>query len=95
MKQVELCMPDLRSIKEPQETLPSLQWVNIFNTTNIMDHVQIINREEHFWNRKIREAIKIKSQKPSLNRDTGYELAPIYDDLLTPERACGQVFRGR
>ena len=60
-----------------------------------MEHVQIINREEHFWNRKIREAIEIKSQKPSLNRDTGYELAPIYDDLLTPERARGQVFRGR
>ena len=60
-----------------------------------MDHVQIINREKHFWNRKIREAIEIKSQKPSLNRDTGYELAPIYDDLLTPERTRGQVFRGR
>lgn len=57
-----------------------------------MEHVQILSREEHFWNRKIREAIEIKSQRPTLNRDAGYELPPIYDDLFTPEcTADGQV----
>ena len=48
-----------------------------------MDNVRIIGREDHFWKRKIKEAIEIKTHKPTLNRDSGYELAPIYDDLLT------------
>lgn len=59
-----------------------------------MEHVQIVDREEHFWNRKIREVTEIQSQQPTLNRDLRYELAPIYDDLFTPECTTGsQVIR--
>ncbi|CAH3157792.1 unnamed protein product [Pocillopora meandrina] len=35
---------------------------------------------------KIKEAIQIKLTKPALNRDNGYELAAIYDTILTPKR---------
>ena len=42
-----------------------------------IDHVQIIGRENNFWKRKIKEAIEIKIRKPTLNRDSGYELEPI------------------
>jgi hypothetical protein len=59
-----------------------------------MDHVQIIGREEQFWNRKIREAIEIKTQHPSLNRDSGYELAAIYDDLLALDHSTGGQVTG-
>ena len=48
-----------------------------------IDNVQLISREDQFWKRKIKEAIEIKTRKPTLNRDLGYELEPIYDDLLT------------
>jgi hypothetical protein len=59
-----------------------------------MDHVQIIGREEQFWNRKIGEAIEIKTQHPSLNRDSGYELAAIYDDLLALDHSTGGQVTG-
>ena len=35
---------------------------------------------------RIKEAIQIKLTKPALNRDNGYELAVIYDTILTPKR---------
>ena len=50
-----------------------------------MDNVKIIGGEELFWQRKIREAIEIKTRGPTLNRDSGYELEAIYDDLLSPD----------
>ena len=48
-----------------------------------IDDVQVVAREEHFWKRKIREAIEIRTQQPSLNRDAGHDLPAIYDDLLS------------
>ncbi len=44
-----------------------------------MDDVQVIARE-NYWNRKIRE---IRTHKPTLNRNTGYDLPAIYGDLLS------------
>ena len=38
------------------------------------------------FKRRIKEAIQIKLTKPALNRDNGYELAAIYDTILTPKR---------
>lgn len=54
-----------------------------------LDDVQVIAREDHFWKRKIREAIEIRVQQPTLNRDAGYELPAIYDDLLSHDRPPG------
>ena len=41
----------------------------------------------YFWKRNIREAIEKRTQKPTLNRDTGYDLPAIYDDLLSHDRS--------
>ena len=51
-----------------------------------MDNVSVVAREDQFWKRKIREAIEIRTLKPTMNRDTGYDLPPIYDDLLSCDR---------
>ena len=46
------------------------------------DSVRILAREDGWLKRKVREAIKIKIVQPAMNRDQGYELPPIYDELL-------------
>ena len=50
------------------------------------DDVKIVGKEEHLWKRKILESIEIKSRTPTLNRDTGYDLPPIYSQLLSSGR---------
>jgi hypothetical protein len=54
-----------------------------------LDDVQVLAREDNFWKRKIREAIEIKTECPTLNRDAGYDLPAIYDDLLSHDRPHG------
>ena len=51
-----------------------------------LDDVQVLAREDNYWKRKIREAIEIKTECPTLNRDAGYDLPAIYDDLLSHDR---------
>jgi hypothetical protein len=46
------------------------------------------------WYRKIREAIEIKTHTPTLNRDTGYDLPAIYDDVLLPDHSTGGQVTG-
>ena len=46
------------------------------------DSVKVLAREDVSLKRKVREAIKIKIGQPAMNRDQGYELPPIYDELL-------------
>ena len=48
-----------------------------------MDDVKVIAREDNMWRRKIRESIEIRTHHPAINRDQGYELPPIYDELLS------------
>ena len=46
------------------------------------DSVRVLARENSWLKRKVREAIEIKIGQPVMNRDQGYELPPIYDELL-------------
>ena len=46
------------------------------------DSVRVLAREDGWLKRKVREAIEIKIGQPAMNRDQGYELPPIYDELL-------------
>ena len=43
----------------------------------------IIARENDTFKGRIREAIEIHWQTPKMNRDNGYELPPIYGDVLS------------
>ena len=54
-----------------------------------MDNVKVIAREDYMWRRKIRESIEIRTRRPAINRDQGYELPPIYDELLLCDRRSG------
>ena len=62
--------------------------LSLFNyyTSWILVYVRMLAREEHLWKRKIREAIEIRTQHPTLNRDTGYDLPAIFDNLLSHDR---------
>ena len=46
----------------------------------------MLAREENYWKRNIREAIENKTERPTLNCDTGYGLPAIFDDLLSHDR---------
>ena len=48
--------------------------------------IKVLSTEVNTFKRRIKEAIQIKLTKPALNRDNGYELAAIYDTILTPKR---------
>ena len=88
-------MSGSKNIKKPRARPLVGEHIHQHDHSITMDNVQIIGREEQLWKRKIREAIEIKTRKPTLNRDTGYELAAIYNDLLTPVHSSGgQVIGG-
>jgi len=67
------------------------------STTAVGDHLRdtghsldfssslIIAREDDTLKRQMREAIEIHCQAPTMNRDNGYELPPMYQDVLS----CG------
>ena len=46
------------------------------------ENIKVIGRESSLWKRKIREAIEIMQRQPTLNRDTGYYMPPIYNTLF-------------
>ena len=46
--------------------------------------VSILDKEPWQQQRKILEAIHIRRERPSMNRDQGYELTPIFDPLFPP-----------
>ena len=61
------------------------------NTGHAIDweNAKIIGREDHWLKRKIKEAIAIRKDKPSLNRDQGWDLPPIFNSLLSHDQTIG------
>ena len=46
--------------------------------------VSILDKEPWQQQRKILEAIHIRRERPSMNRDQGCEIAPVFDPLFPP-----------
>ena len=44
---------------------------------------KIVAREDLEIRRKIREAVEIRVRRPEMNRDTGYDLPPVFLPLLS------------
>ena len=53
------------------------------------DNPRILEREDNTTKRKLKEAIQIKKRNPSLNRDSGMDLPPIYGTLLSHDLTQG------
>ena len=51
-----------------------------------LDNTKVLTREPQWTKRKVKEAIYIKKNAPSMNRERGYHLPPIYHQLLLPEQ---------
>ena len=50
-----------------------------------LDQVDILDREQGWFQRGVKESIYIRSEKPTLNKDGGrHNLSHIYDAVLTP-----------
>ena len=51
-----------------------------------MDDVRILQREEKWFPRKIKEAMEIHKKQPPLNRDRGHEIHPTLLQLLARDQ---------
>ena len=54
------------------------------------NNVEVLAREEGWLKRKVREAIKIKTIQPIINRDQGFDLPAIYTEILPVTRDCSR-----
>ncbi|KAI8487850.1 hypothetical protein Bbelb_342980 [Branchiostoma belcheri] len=73
----------LKSISPP---VPVERWLNIESLGHTVDleAVRILDTEQDYFKRGIKEAIYIRALQPSLNRDGGrYRLQTTFDPLLT------------
>ena len=47
-----------------------------------MDNLRVLDREQYWMKRKVTEASHIKQRAPPMNRDQGYQLPPIYGQII-------------
>ena len=78
-------------IEEHKKTTSSAIKEYQSNTGHIIDweNVKVIGKEDQWMKRKIKEAIAIRKDKPSLNRDQGWDLPPIFNSLLSHDLTLG------
>ena len=54
------------------------------------NNVEVLAREEGWFKRKVREAIEIRTIQPTINRDQGFDLPAIYNEILPVTRDCSR-----
>ena len=71
-------------LKEHQSRSNSAIYEHCDNTGHCItpDTTKVLVSEDHQMKRKVREAIEIKRRQPTLNRDGGLELPPVYNAIL-------------
>ena len=79
-----------RRLSEHQKQTTSAIWEHQTKANHENDWVgvKILDKESVEIKRKIKEAIHIRRQRPTLNRDGGdggYDLPPIFNRLSSPE----------
>jgi len=50
--------------------------------TALWDQTEILKKIKHFWDKKIHEALFLRTHRPSINRDDGYHFPDIWLQLL-------------
>ena len=92
----ETARPGEKRLKEHRKTKEepnSITGVGLHSQTTghsfSNDDVKIIARQDHWFKRKVLEAINIRTRTPTLNQDQGYELPPIYRPLLARDPPPG------
>ena len=50
-----------------------------------MKNTKILTRESNWHKRKVKEAIYIRQRAPTMNRDQGYHLPAIYNQIIPPK----------
>jgi len=80
-----------KRLEEHRKTTNSAIKEHIDKTGHIIDwhSIKILDQDQNTSNRKIKEAIYIRKLKPSLNRDQGLDLPPIYHNLLSHDLTIG------
>jgi hypothetical protein len=78
-------------IEEHKKTTSSAVNEHQTNTGHEIDweNVKVVGSEDKWMRRKIKESIAIRRDKPSLNRDQGWDLPPIFCSLLSHDLTLG------
>ena len=56
-----------------------------------VENIKVLGRDSDWHTRKVKEAIEIRTHKPALNRDGGYELAKIYNTFWSRDTTTNHV----
>ena len=78
-------------VQEHQKITSSAVHEHCTDKQHSMDwnNIKILDREQHPIRRKIKEAIHIHRATPSINRDQGMDLPPVYKHLLSHDLTTG------
>jgi hypothetical protein len=68
--------------------------INKYRHAFPVDNVKILTSEDHSLKRRVKESIAIRTNRPSLNRDQGYDLPPVYQPLLSRVKGFQPTSRG-